>query len=302
MTHNKLLVIIVSYNAMQWAERCLTSLRQSTVPCDTLVVDNGSTDGTPDYIHSIFPEIELIENKENLGFGKANNIGLKRVLDEGYDYAYLLNQDAWVQPDTFEMLIRVSQAHPEYGVLSPMQLQADGIHFEKKFCTNVLVYRQTYSPRLVEDLFFGRTRDVYETSFVMAAHWLITSRCIAKVGGFSPTFPHYGEDDNYLTRTNYWKFKIGIVPSARAVHDRGDSVWSDEKEIYVNDYVGLLVDYSNPLKKKSLGKCFYTLLKKGIGSRQKAYFKYIYRFCKATGKAKTNYERSLREGAFLQTT
>ena len=113
MNRNKILVIIVSYNAMPWVNRCLTSLRQSVVPCDVTIIDNGSTDGTQDYIHKNFPEVDLIKNKENLGFGRANNIGLQKALDNNYEFVYLLNQDAWIQEDTFEHLINVSESYPE---------------------------------------------------------------------------------------------------------------------------------------------------------------------------------------------
>lgn len=285
---------------MPWANRCLTSLRQSIIPCDVTIIDNGSTDGTQEYIHTHFPEVELIRNKRNLGFGQANNIGLQRAIDKNYDFAYLLNQDAWILQDTFKYLIIASDAHPEYGVLSPMQMKADGLHFEEKFKSHIIPHHQVFSPSLTEDLYFQRIEDVYEVSFVMAAHWLITSKCLSTVGGFSPTFPHYGEDDNYLNRTNYWKFKIGIVPSARAVHDRSDSKWCEEKEMYVNDYIGSLVSFSNPLRRESLDKKAFQLLKRGIRNRQMTLIKYALRLKKEGRDADANYERSLKEKAFLK--
>lgn len=300
MNQKRILVIIVTYNAMPWANRCLTSLRQSYVPCDVVIIDNGSTDGTQEYIQSNFPEVELIRNKENLGFGQANNIGLQKALDKKYEFVYLLNQDAWILKDTFEHLINASEAHPEYGVLSPMQMKADGLHFEEKFRSYIIPHHQVFSPSLTEDMFFQRVKDVYEVSFVMAAHWLITSKCLSTVGGFSPTFPHYGEDDNYLNRTNYWKFKIGIVPSARAVHDRGDNQWSVEKEMYVNDYLGSLVSFSNPLRRESLNTKIIQLLKRGIRNRQMDLIKYALRLKKERSTAEANYERSLKEKAFLR--
>ena len=300
MKQNRILVIIVTYNAMPWANRCLTSLRQSVVPCDVTIIDNGSTDGTQDYIHNNFPEVDLIRNKENLGFGQANNIGLQKALDNNYDFVYLLNQDAWIQEDTFKHLIDASEAHPEYGVLSPMQMNADGLHFEEKFRSYIIPHHQVFSPSLTEDLYFQRVVDVYEVSFVMAAHWLITSKCLATVGGFSPTFPHYGEDNNYLNRTNYWKYKIGIVPSARAVHDRSNIKWSAEKEMYVNDYIGSLVSFSNPLRRESLDTKIIQLLKRGIRNRKMDLIKYALRLKKERGTAEANYERSLKEKAFLR--
>ena len=300
MKQNQILVIIVTYNAMPWAERCFTSLRQSAVPCDVIVIDNGSTDGSQKFIRTHFPETELVENKQNLGFGRANNIGLQKVLDEGYDYAYLLNQDAWVMPDTFERLIATSKAHPEYGVLSPMQLKADGQHFEERFGRNIISRRQDTAPFLIDDLYFQREEAVYEVSFVMAAHWMITSKCLKTVGGFSPTFPHYGEDDNYLNRTKYWKLKIGIVPSARAVHDRANGQWSPEKDMYVNDYIGSLVACSNPLEKGSLLSKAFLLLKRGIRNKNWGLIKIAFQLWSNRLKTETNFERSLKERAFLQ--
>ena len=185
-------------------------------------------------------------------------------------------------------------------MLSPMQMNADGLHFEEKFRSYIIPHHQVFSPSLTEDLYFQRVVDVYEVSFVMAAHWLITSKCLATVGGFSPTFPHYGEDNNYLNRTNYWKYKIGIVPSARAVHDRSNIKWSAEKEMYVNDYIGTLVSFSNPLRRESLDTKIIQLLKRGIRNRKMDLIKYALRLKKERGTAEANYERSLKEKAFLR--
>jgi len=73
-------VIIVTYNAMRWAERCFTSLRQSSVPVTCIVIDNGSTDGTQEYIKAHFPEVDFIQSPDNAGFGKANNIGIEKLI------------------------------------------------------------------------------------------------------------------------------------------------------------------------------------------------------------------------------
>ena len=111
----KLFAIVVTYKGYRWYERCFTSLRQSTIPVQTIVVDNASNDGTVEYIKEYFPEIHLIDSGENLGFGRANNIAMRYALDQGCDYVFLLNQDAWVEPDTFERLVKIHQRHPGYG-------------------------------------------------------------------------------------------------------------------------------------------------------------------------------------------
>ena len=134
---NQLLVIIVTYNGMKWLERCLSSLTSSTVPSDVYIVDNGSTDGSQDYIRSNFKDAIFVQSEENLGFGKANNIGLQYAYDKGYEYVYLLNQDAWVEETTFETLISMHKKHPEYGILSPVQIQANNTRMDTNFLNNV---------------------------------------------------------------------------------------------------------------------------------------------------------------------
>lgn len=235
---NKVLVIVVTYNAMQWVDRCLNSIFSSSIPLDVYVVDNGSIDGSQDYIKSFGEKVEFYQSKQNLGFGRANNIGLQYALDNHYSYVYLLNQDAWVMPDTIEKLIRVHQNNPLYGILSPFQLQANMKRIDENFAFNVCSY--TSNPYIFEDACFNRMAEVYEVPGVMAAHWLLSCSCIEEVGGFSPTFPHYGEDDNYANRVLFHGLKVGIVPDALAVHDRENRKETKEKKMYMG-YIGCLV-------------------------------------------------------------
>lgn len=296
---NKVLVVIVSYNSMQWIDRCYSSLQQSKEPCDIITIDNGSTDGTIEFIRSHYPEVDLRIMQKNLGFGKANNIGLQKALDCKYQYVYLLNQDAWIMPDTISTLISVSQSHPDYGILSPMQLSANMQNFDRNFVSNVIGNHQKQKPLLVEDLFFGREKSIYDVTFVMAAHWFITRECLSMVGGFSPTFFHYGEDDNYLNRARFWKFKIGIVPKAKAVHDRADLQWSKEKELYISAYTMILNAVSNPLDKHKLLPFIKSHLKKAIRYRNRLLWNYALKLWKERASIEKNYQISLKPLAFL---
>ncbi len=189
------LVVIVTYNALKWVGKCLRSVEKSTHPADVVLIDNGSTDGTLSLVRTDFPQQRIIETGENLGFGAANNIGLRRALERGYRYVYLLNQDAWLLPDTLGRLAAFLDEHPEYGLVSPMQMKPDLASLDDQFARHY-------------------------PHFFMAAHWMLRRECIEKVGGFSPAFPHYGEDVNYLDRARFHGFKCGVVESARAVHDR----------------------------------------------------------------------------------
>ena len=233
MNREKILVVVVTYNAMQWIERCFDSLCKSTFKPDVFVVDNGSTDGTQNYLRANYPEVIFQQSNENLGFGKANNIGLQYALDYNYDFVYLMNQDAWVMPDTFETLVALSKKYPEYGIFSPFQMNADMLYIDANFANYTCSWKSNHN--ILSDIYNHHLNDVYSVRFVMAAHWFMPISTIRKVGGFSPSFPHYGEDDNYIDRVHYWNLQIGIVPSLKVVHDRGDRVDSTKKIMY-QDY------------------------------------------------------------------
>lgn len=248
---DKVLVIVVTYNAMQWIKRCFDSIFSSSIPLDAFVVDNGSIDGSQDCLKSFYPNIKFFQSDTNLGFGRANNIGLRYALDNGYDYVYLLNQDAWLMPNTIEILIGVHKANPFYGILSPLQMQANMLRLDENF---KLCCLGKSNDNDWEDFFLGRRSDVFSVSYIMAAHWLISRDCLKKVGGFSPTFPHYGEDNNYANRTLYHEFAIGVVPNAVAVHDREYRRSNKARDIYMS-YIFILIflsDIYKPVSKQWL--------------------------------------------------
>ncbi len=76
----KIKAIIVTYNGLKWIDKCFSSLYKSETPLEIITIDNGSVDGSIDKIKKNFPQVEIIENGKNLGFGKANNIGLSMAL------------------------------------------------------------------------------------------------------------------------------------------------------------------------------------------------------------------------------
>ncbi len=212
---------------MEWYERCFSSLRLSTIPVSTIVVDNDSHDGTVDYIRKEFSEIVVIESPENLGFGKANNMGIRYALDHGADYVFLLNQDAWIDPDALEVLVSIHQKHPEYGLLSPMHLNVDRTGLVMKFFC-----RQPNNEKLITDLYLNQLADVYDTSYIHAAAWMLPKQTLQIIGGFDPIFHHYAEDDDYLNRLRYHQKKIGVCPAARIVHDHHNRMQSPDAVRY----------------------------------------------------------------------
>ena len=242
----KILAIIVTFNGMRWVDRCLGSLRSSSLALDAFVLDNGSTDGTPDYIRTHFPEVHLVESAENLGFARGNNAGLRYALEQGYDFVYLLNQDAWILPDTLGKLVRAAEETPLAGIVSPVQKAADGsldVQFSRRVPSG---------------------EGVLEVPFVMAAHWLITRKCLETVGLFAPIFPFYGEDDNFCGRARYHGFKVLVCMDAEAVHDRAGREETLEKIIWRNYRMASLVklcDLSRPLALQRAYVLLYTVVK-----------------------------------------
>ena len=209
---NSTCIIIVTYNGMPWLDPCLTSCNGYPV----IVVDNQSTDGTVSFIEQHYPNVVVLPQTKNLGFGAANNIGIKHAIDTDAEYVFLLNQDAYLQPNTIENLIEVHLKHPDYGIVSPMHLNGEG----SKLDTNFSYYFKQNNDILYDALHTKRLEPIYEVAFVNAAAWLVPIKTVETVGGFDPMFFHYGEDDNYCQRVLYHGFKIGVVPHVFVNHDR----------------------------------------------------------------------------------
>ena len=245
----KIFVIIVTYKGHQWYERCFTSLRNSEYPVQTIVIDNASNDGTVEYIREQFPEIHLIESKENLGFGRANNLGMRYALDHGCDYVFLLNQDTWIEPNSISELVKIHQQYPEYGVLSPMHVTAD----KKALYIEIEDGKTNHANSLLGDCYFQSLKDVYTFKYINAAAWLMTRQTLETVGGFDPIFFLYGEDDNYLQRMEYHGVKLGLAPKIQITHDHqnGERNNTNENRQY-RTIQSKLAEYTNILKPLSI--------------------------------------------------
>lgn len=203
---------------MKWIQKCLDALRKSTYPVTTLMIDNLSTDDTVEFVKRNYPEVRIIQSDKNLGFGQANNVGMRIALKENADYVYLLNQDAYVYPDMFEKLmeVAVSDTDNQYGIFSPLHVHASKSKLDKQFKD----YLNTVSPDIVEDSLLTSAKKVYPVECVPAAGWLLPKKTLETIGGFDPVFFHYGEDVNYAQRIHYHGYRIGIVPSSMMIHDR----------------------------------------------------------------------------------
>ena len=238
----KVVVIVVTFNGEGWVDRCFGSLRSSGFPVSTIAVDNASADGTVSAIKEKYPDVEIIETGANLGFGKANNIGFKKALQGNADYVFLINQDVWIETDTIQKLIDAAKTNKDFGVLCPFHLLPGNSKLEWHFSTYISPEK---CPDLYSDIYFRRTKEIYQLEFVNAAAWLIDKRTLLEVGGFDPLFPHYGEDDDYCNRLVYKKIKMGVVPSAIITHDISLKTWEEIKFSFQRQLVFCFIELKN---------------------------------------------------------
>lgn len=243
----KIFVVIVSYNGIKWLDKLIKSIESQIINCETIIVDNGSTDGSVELIKKTFPNIKLIECHKNLGFGSANNKALELAIKENADYVFLLNQDAWLEANTLNELVNLSIQYKEYGILAPLR-KINNEEVEGNVLQNILSDNQ----RLFSDLLIkNEIKDIYDINFIGAAGWLITKDCLHKVGGFDPLFFHYGEDNDYCNRVKHFEFKIGICPKISMYHDvgiRNPSVVREMRKSLASDLLKLKFNRTKTLR------------------------------------------------------
>jgi GT2 family glycosyltransferase len=217
----KVFIVLVTYNGSKWIKKCLAAIENSQYPVMIIIVDNGSSDNTLKIIKEEFNKVQLIESGKNLGFGQANNVGIKLAIESGADYCLLLNQDAYINNDSVETLINILESNSNIGILSPLHLDGSGVEFDRNF---INFFKRGEINEFINDSYFKSFKDVYDVPYVNAAAWMIKKDCINSVGGFDPIFFHYGEDENYCHRALYHGYKIAITPLTIICHDRGKRV------------------------------------------------------------------------------
>ncbi len=241
--------IIVTYNGGEWIKKCVESLIHSSIPIDVIIVDNGSTDDTLSLLKTFGDQVHIASNDKNLGFGQGNNLGISIALSRANTHFFLLNQDAWVETDTIEELLKKQVEAPEYGILSPIHLNGAKTKLDFDFSKYISPDK---CPGLVSDRFLDSVhREIYPIQFVNAAAWLVSAEFLNKVGGFSPVFYHYSEDNNLIDRAFHHGYRVGIVPWVTICHDREFRDYSsesyDQKDLFIRK---LKVKMSDPALKK----------------------------------------------------
>lgn len=206
-------IVITTYNGAKWIKKCIASCKASDYPVNIIVVDNDSTDNTLE----LLPEdIYLLKLSKNVGFGRANNIGMMEAFEVfNSDYIFLLNQDAYIKRNTITELVKCHQENPHIGLLSPFHFGDDWKAYDYRF---KIYLKRSKSHKIKEH----REKGIYHSKFVNAAAWFLTKEAVMKNGGFDPVFFHTGEDDNFCQRLRSRKIPIFITEKAAILHDRQD--------------------------------------------------------------------------------
>ena len=227
-------VIIVNHNVKYFAEQCLRSVEAATgsLSVEVFLVDNGSTDGSVEYLKPRFPDVEFIEPGENLGFGKGNNLALKRAQGR---FLLILNPDTLLGEDSLEKLIDYLDVHPEVGAAGPKILTREGcfdVTSKRGFPTPWVAFcRLSGLSRLFpRSKVFGRYDLLYlspdehaEVDSLDGACMMIRKEAYRKVGGFDEDFFMYGEDLDLCYRINQAGYRIHYAPVTKIVHFKGES-------------------------------------------------------------------------------
>jgi len=182
-----------------------------------MVIDNASTDDTANIIRRDFPDVDLVELTENLGFGLGNNVGISKALREGAKYILLLNQDAFMLPGSLESLRRHMEMNAHVGICSPLQCSPDAHHIDPG---TYRYYMSEGGIDMLQDSLLGQIKESYRTPGLNAAIWLVRSETFLQVGGFDPLYFMYGEDDDLLERMQYHDIWFSLLPAIVAVHLR----------------------------------------------------------------------------------
>ncbi len=224
----RLSIIIVNWNTREITRDCLASIRtwMRSVPYEVILVDNASSDGSADMVRSEFPEVRLIANAENVGFGRANNQAMRVARGELF---FLLNSDTLLIDDSLDRFVGLVAAEPDVGIAGCKLLNEDRTT-QSSCCRfpsvgvsileELLLYKVLSRQRQGEILLGGywphdRARDV---DAVWGAAMMVRRRVFEETGGFDERIFMYGEDLEWCMRVRDRGWRITFTPDCRIVH------------------------------------------------------------------------------------
>ena len=256
-------IVVVSYNGREWLARCLEAIRVATDDLDAelFVVDNASSDSSPQMVAERFPEVRLIANRDNVGFGRANNQALELARGR---YVLLLNPDTEPEPDAIRALLAFADANPRAGLVGGRLEYPDGRHQHSAFrfpdwkqalfgfFDNVIPLDSRLNGR------YAPTR--YERPFaaehLLGACLLLRREALEQVGAFDPRYFMYFEETDLCARMRRAGWLNLYTPDARVRHVGGGTTTAHREKMSVEFHRGQAIFY-----RTHRGPAGYALLK-----------------------------------------
>lgn len=214
-------IIIISYNEKELLRKCLQSVLASKTDFDfeVIVTDSGSADGTREMMHSEFPDIKFLDNKENLGFSKGNNVAIKQASGK---HILLLNADTEVRPNTFDLSVEYLESHAQVGALGCKVLLPNGEldpSARRNFPNPVNSFFRLFGLKKYSNYnISGPADQEMEVDAIMGAYFLTRREVIDKVGMLDEEFFMYGEDLDWCYRIKRAGYKIVYFPGCEIIH------------------------------------------------------------------------------------
>ena len=226
-------VVIVNWNARNFLSECLRSLNDKVYngPLEIIVVDNASSDGSREMVCTQFPNVTLICNEDNLGFARANNIGIRRSAGE---YLALVNSDVEVFPSCITALIDLMESNPDIGMAGPRIIGNDG-EFQRSYRGFPTLWNTLCRALALDSIMpnapwangYLQRHAQHETctrvEILSGCFWMIRREALKDVGLLDERFFIYGEDMDWCKR--FWdaRWPAMFVPRGEAVHYGGGS-------------------------------------------------------------------------------
>jgi GT2 family glycosyltransferase len=220
-------VIVVSWNTKDLLRTCLTSVREHlALPCEVIVVDNASRDGSAEMVAEEFPTAQLVRNERNLGFGAANNIGMAEAVAPAF---LLLNSDARLVDGSIARLVEKLHRDPGVGLVGPRlrfedgRLQASAHRFSslrllalEELGLYKLLPRRTSAEALL-GAYWDHSRE-RRVDWIVGACMVVRRAAFEKTGGFDPGIFLYGEEVEWCERIRAAGWQVVFSPEAEVVH------------------------------------------------------------------------------------
>jgi GT2 family glycosyltransferase len=223
---DRVAAVVVTYDALPWIEQCLESL----AGVETVVVDNGSSDGTVAFVRERFRDVRLVES-ENRGLGAGWNLGLRETTSA---YALLLNADAWLVAGGLDRLVAFADTRPRAAVVGPRLLNPDGTLQRSvrgyptvwRLATEYLFLRKLAPGSSALNAFYGGGFDhdqTREVEVVMGACMLLRRAAVEEVGYCDEDYFLFSEETDWCFRFHEAGWEVVFYPGAECIHVRGAS-------------------------------------------------------------------------------